>query len=270
MTANKIPSLGNALFQDSLLTLCSETSTAQAAAAVVKAGDQICLSISSMLDYLDEPLKSKFLEVKGQINTMLAGMAETDKVPAATEANYVLRQLMSVLSCAQSMMAGLTETAKAANERYVTTKASIGGEVEKAINDQVGKGDLIKKADHTLAIEEAVKQARKTFELEAKTISDRRTSLSSLSLPAPQDAVLSGDDAAFKAKTEAAKARAEQLKGFKISPERLTTLCWAVDDSSFKDTVEMLKENASTEKPKPNPFVQSTNVPAINRNIGMI
>lgn len=258
---------------ENLLTLAAADPGTQAAQVIRDSANQIATCIASMLDYLEEPLKGKFLEVKNQINAMLAGLPETDKVPAALDSNLVLQQLLSILGCAQSMMTNLTEAAKGANEKLAATRASLGQDIEAAITAKVTAGDLVKKADAETRVTNAVNQARSDFQQEQRIVSERRLALNSLSLPVPADDKLTGKDEDFNARRDTAKARIDKLKEFKIAPERLVTLAWNTDQAAFEQTLELLKDAAGAAKTgKPNAFITPTSKqePDLKKRVGMI
>ena len=117
----------------------------------------------------------------------------------------------------------------------------------------MAKGALVKKADVETQLKEAVTKARGEWDTERKTIAARVTSLASLSLPTPEESMISGTEDEFKARCDKAKDRAAKVSGYKVAPERLMTLCWKVDDATFDTTIELLKENAATQKASPAP-----------------
>ena len=81
----------------------------------------------------------------------------------------------------------------------------------------------------------------------------------------PADDALKGEDKDFTARQEAAKARLEAMKPYKVPAEKLTQLCWNTEQAAFDMALELLKENAPAGKP--NGFVgqtQTTPKPAGN------
>jgi len=215
----------------------------------------------SAVDDLDEPLKSKFNSVKEAINKALAGLPESDKVPAALDANYVLRSLLSTFSLAQEMMATMQGKLKSAEGKASTAMASITTEVENAVNDKIAKGELLTKADHDAAVTKAGEDAKASLIAGQKLVADRRTALASAKLPVPGEDVLSADDEAFKAKETEAKARIDKLAPFNLPAERLTLLAWNTDQAVFDTVVATLAEAPAIKKGG-NPFVPGTPAPA--------
>ena len=143
------------------LTLAGlEPDQRQAAQVIRESANTISLTIASMLDFLDEPLKGKFVEVKTQIDTMLASMPPSDQAPAALGANRVLTDLLSVLGMAQSMMSHLSEVAKGARREVATVRASLTGEVESALHARIEAGELVTKEALQGKIDAAVTEAR--------------------------------------------------------------------------------------------------------------
>lgn len=226
------------------LASSDEAVSPQTVNAIRVAGTQFATTLASMIDDLEEPLKSKFLEVKGQINTMLAGLPETDKVPAAMSLNSVLQSLLMVMSSAQCMMSDLNEKVKAHKSGMEMASASLPVEIEKAITTKIAAGELYDKAALDSKITEATSTAKTAWQAEQKRLSDRVMSLNSESVPVPAADKLAGEDADFDARKAAAKTRAEALKPFKVSDERKVALCWDADQKSFEATVELLKDNA--------------------------
>jgi hypothetical protein len=221
----------------------------QAAQVIRDSANTISLTIASMLDFLDEPLKGQFLKVKQQIDTMLASMPPSDQAPAALNSNRILGDLSNVLAVAQSMMSQLSEVAKSARQEVATVKASLTTEIENAIKARIEAGELFAKDAVQGRIDAAVKQARDALAAEQQVISTRRLALNSTALPVPADALLAGEDKTFQARQDTAKARAEALKPYKVPVEKLTQLCWNTDQAAFELALELLKENAPAAKP---------------------
>ena len=241
-----------------LFLASGEVPTAESSKAIRESANTISTCIASMIDYLEEPLKAKFIEVKNQMSTMLAGLPEPVAPAGTPPLPEVNPHLLSILSFAQTMISNLTEAAKAAGAKVQTTLASLPDEITKALDGEVAKGTFVKKADHDKAIADATVAARSAFQVEIKTSSDRRTAITSLnSIPVPPDEFLAGPDADYTTRFTRAKTRAEELKPFKISGERLLTLCWKCDDAQYSESVALAKELAATApSQKPNGFVQ--------------
>ena len=231
--------------------------TPDAATAVRAFASSMTAEITSLVDQLAEPFKGQFLEIKGQVNQMLASLPLTDAVLASQESNCALRSLFSALQTAQSMISSLTSTAKKVSGDLVATRASLPTDIQTAIDAQVTAGTLFTKEAAQSLAKDAVTAARVTFQNEQRAISDRRTSLSSASIPVPNDAVLIGDDADFAAKQVKATARLEKLKAFNLSSARLVHLTWEKSDSEFDSTLEILTEAGAPKKAagSPNPLV---------------
>lgn len=250
--------------------------SSEAAKAVRDAAGTIVTAVNSMLDYLEEPLKAQFLKVKTDINTMLAGMPMSDAVPAAHESNHVLRNLMGVLATAQSMMSHLTETARSAKQQAAFALNSVTGEVEKAIAAKVTAGEYLDKAAHQTGIDAAVKLARSEWDAGQARVTSRTTLLTTASIPVPAAAILTSEDKDFTPKQEAAKTRAEKLKGFKVEGDNLLTLCWDASQAEFDRTLAMLEANKATApaaaaaRKTATPFVTSSATGAAPRKYGMV
>lgn len=234
------------------MTLCmaagdppADTKPDDAVKAIRTAGQEFQTCIASLEDILEEPLKSKFAEVKNQINKMLAGLPETDKVPAAMASNDVLRSLLGVLSSAQFMISGLQEAAKSNAKAMASTKAALPGEVTAAIDAKVKAGDFIPKAEHEQKLNDAVTAAttaaRAAATAEIQLVGTRRQQLTTASIPVPGDDALTGEDKDFEAKKTAAAKRAEELKPFKLAQERVIALCWNTDEKAYQDTLALAK-----------------------------
>jgi hypothetical protein len=230
-----------------LATGSDQGPTAPEAVKVIReSASTIATAVASMLDYLDEPLKSAFVKVKTDINTVLAGLPETDKVPAALNSGDLLRSLMYTFQMAQQMMTGLSEYSKQAKSEMQLARNSITGEVEKAVGLKITAGDLIKKADVQTQIDAAVTAARNEFTQSTKLLSDRRQLLTTASLPVPADTKLLGKDEEFNPRKDTAKNRAELLKPFKVEANQMITLCWDADQPGFDMALGLLKANSTT------------------------
>lgn len=246
--------------------------------AIREAGAQFQTCIASLEDILEEPLKSKFTQVKGEINKMLAGLPETDKVPAALASNGVLRDLLGILSTAQIMISSLQETAKANASAMASTKASLPGEVVAAIDAKLKAGELLTKADHDQKLADAVASAataaRASAVTELKVLGDRKQLLATASLPVPADELLLGEDKDFTAKKDLAAKRAEELKPFKLASERVLALCWNADEAAYQDTLTLVKQafEAAGKPAAANPFTKrsgSETQPPAKRTVGL-
>lgn len=251
--------------QDKVLCIASapaDVDTDDVVKQIREAGKSFQTCIASLEDVLEEPLKGKFVAVKNQINTMLAGLPETDKVPAALASNDVLRSLLYALSTAQMMISNLNDTAKAAGQSLQSTKASMTSEVETAINAKVKSGELIAKAEHDKAINDATTtatNAARTAALnESKVIGARKLALTTASIPLPSDeTVLAGEDKDFEAKKAAAAKRVAELKPFKLENDRVLALAWNTDEASYQSTLSLVKKvyESASKSGGVNPFI---------------
>ncbi len=224
-----------------------EFDTAAALKTIREAGTTFQTCISGMEGILDEPLKSKFSDVNKQIVTMLAGLPSENKAPDGSVSKEVVQSLLGVLATAQAMVASLNETAKSSVTELASTKASLTGEVEKAIAAKITSGDLITKDQATKNISDAtaaaVTSARAAAVTELKTVSDRRLALTTAGLPIPADEILAVADADFKVKQDAAAKRAADLKQFsKLKPERVLALCWNTDEPAYQESLTLMKD----------------------------
>lgn len=264
-----------------LLTLASDPDpTAPESLKVIRASAQtISTAVASMLDYLEEPLKSAFIKVKTDINTVLAGLPETDKVPAALNSNDLLRSLMYTFQMAQQMMTGLGEFAKQAKSEMSVARNSLTTEVEKAVTAKITAGELIKKDAVQTQIDTAVTAARGEFSQVTKLVGDRRQLLTTASLPVPEDSKLLGKDEEFTPRKDLAKSRADLLKPFKVEANQMISLCWDADQTAFDLALNLLKANTPSTPAPPapgkrvaSPFITSSNKPTseVRKKIGII
>lgn len=204
-------------------------------AAVRLAGQEIITSLNSAcaVEDLAPELRDTFNNVKTSINTMLAGLPETDKVPAAMESGSILRQLMYVLQSAQQMIAQAADVAKRAKGDVKTALATLTTEVDKAVNAKIAAGEVVTKADYDKGVAEATKAGREVALTETKRLNDRRTALASANLPVPAETKLSAEDKEFVAAETEAKRRHAIIAPFKLPTDRVTTLCWDIDAATF-------------------------------------
>jgi len=211
------------------------------------------LSCYASLGDLQEPFKSQFVKVKDEINTVLAALPPTDQAPAASQANGILSQIMSMFQYTQSMITNLTAFAKAQQTERNTVLASMTTEVEKSaaekLKTMLASGDYVAKADLDAKITDALAGAKTAWEAGLKIVSDRRTLLATEKLIVPGDDILAADAKDFDPKKVTAAARLEKLKPFSSLPvERLTTLAWLADDASFNQALADM-EAAGGKKP---------------------
>ncbi len=240
-----------------LLTLAAgegDPSATESIKVIRASASTIATAVASMLDFLDEPLKSAFVKVKSDINTMLASLPPTDQVPAALNSADLLRSLMCSFQMAQSMMSSISEYGKQSRAELVTARNSMPTDIENAITAKVTAGDLLKKDDVQAKIEAAVTAAKNDFTQGQKIVSDRRVLLTTASLPVPADEKLLGKDEEFNPRKETAKTRAEALKTYKVEPNQLLQLCWDADQTSFDLALNLLKANAVAAPAAPAPF----------------
>lgn len=225
-----------------ILSLHSDDTPITGADAIKKAreiGDQMLTSVNSFMDILEEPFKGKFLQVKNDINTMLASLKPSDQAPAALESNAALRQVMYALANAQSMMKEMTS--------MVMTRASVTDEVTKAIEAQTKEGKLFTKANLDQMVADAKTAAetsiRKTIEDEGKLAKARTEILTKAGLPVPDvKHLVVGDEAAFVARQGEVTARVNELKPFGLKADRVLSLAWDTDKPAYDATVNLLKD----------------------------
>lgn len=235
--------------QLTLATGAGEVDLKDAVQKIRTAGGQFETTIASMLDYLDEPLKGKFLQVKGEINTMLAGLPATDAVPAANQANQVLSQLLGILQTAQSMMSSLSEVAKTSKAEMQSTRASLTTEVEAKVEttlaSKITSGELFKKADVDKLISDAtataVTSARAAITTEQKRVTERTAELTTAGLPIPAPDLLGKEDADFKTAKDTAAKRFPEVKDFGLPADRVLSLCWGTEEKSYTDTLATMQ-----------------------------
>jgi hypothetical protein len=219
----------------------------------------ISKSLNSLDDLLDEPLKGQFKQAKDTINRALAALPETDKVPAALDAGSALRQLLWAFRSAQDTIGRIAGIAKDAKSEVATVRASMGGEIDKAIDGKIKAGELFKKEDHTAAVQEAEKNSRALFSAELKTLSERRTKAAELGIPAPADEVLTGEEKVFTDLLSRAKNRLPKLKGFTLASAQTVELAWVEPDAGFDKVISLM----TAQKPKSagHPFAGGTPKP---------
>lgn len=223
-----------------------EASVIRKALDAVRSGaTQMQTCIASMLDILEEPLKTKFIEVKTQINQMLASLPASDMVPAANASNGILQQLLGVMANAQMMMTSLTEIATNARKEAQTALASLTGEVEKAVQAKISSGELLpkEKLDEKItdATSSAIAQAKKEFAETQKLVGERRQQLTVAKLCLPDDEVLAKKDDEFTPLKTRAEKRAKEIEGFGLPADRIMTLCWNADDAAYADALALMQ-----------------------------
>lgn len=225
-----------------ILSLHSDDTPITGAEAITKArelGTQMLTSVNGFMDILEEPFKGKFLQVKNDINTMLASLKPSDQAPAALESNAALRQVMYALANAQSMMKEMTS--------MVMTRASMTDEVEKGIQAQIKEGKLFTKANYDQMVNDAKTAAetaiRKNIEDEGKLAKTRTEILTKAGLPVPDHKhLVVGDEAAFVTRQAEVTTRVNELKPFGLKPERILSLAWDTDKASYDTTLTLLKD----------------------------
>jgi len=254
---------------DLLISLNADTATVNpdAIKAFREGSETFVTAINSMVDYLEEPLKSEFLKIRDDINTVLSGLKPTDQAPAALQANDVLQQLLGVFSMAQSMMGHLKSFADGQKDKAAAALNAIPAEVEKAIAAKLEAGELVKKEDHEAALGTAVStalnSAKTDWETGVKLVAERKTALAEAKLPVPADSLLSLNAEDWTAKEATAKDRIEKVAAFKLPEATVAKLAWEAADGEFAISLNCLTEaQASAKSAKKgagqDPFITNT------------
>jgi hypothetical protein len=214
---------------------------------------QVC----GMADFLSEPWKTHFNDLKKHYDDAIAALPPTDAVPAALEANHHLACFYSCLANANAlanMLGSALDSMIRKNAETVTTalNSAVGGEIEKlvtagtmfrketvdgkiteAIGARVKAGELVEKETHTqlctaakdLGFKEGEKKVRDEItakEARKSLINTRRASLQTCGLPVPDEKLeeaLAGTEEQFKAAQTTAENRiaALQKKGVALN-----------------------------------------------------
>ena len=182
------------------------------------------------MDEIGEPYLTWFKDVKLQMNSVLEKLPLNDAIPAGQEAGWYLNSLLSAFTNLQAM-----HTFTGARLKELSAKNSeadpklVQAAIDKAIDEQVTAGELVKKDMHLslcsnakiegeTAGEKKVRDELAQQEQTMKTIATRKELVSKNGLPLPaEDAALEGTDEEFTARTETAKKRVELLKGHKVA-----------------------------------------------------
>lgn len=226
------------------------------------------LSTFNGMDDLGEPFATLFANVKQQMNGLLSKLPPTDGVPAAQEAGWILNCLMSSLTNTQLMLNHTGMRMKElATRNSASDPAALQGAVDKAIEDKIAAGEIIKKDIHLSLCsnaksegltegEQKVRDEIAAKEKKGQLIAERKNFLTTNGLPLPaEDAALDGTDDEFKARTETAKARVEKLKGHKVALNSpVMPYVWA-DEKEFKGVETALTaQRASAGAPPAEPL----------------
>jgi hypothetical protein len=233
-------------------------------------------SIKTMVGQLEDgELKTELTEVDGSLKTLLSGLPAAE---AEADNEKLVGTLLEVIGVSQRTMDHLNAVASEALKSKQVVLAGLDSQIEQKINERISTGDLLTRADAEKQRNDAVATARGEAAQQVKQVGERRLSLSSIQgLPVPADDLLIGDDKDYGDRKTKAQERAKKLQGFKLSGDRLTTLCWKVDDTQFDEALGLLTEAAGKPKekekakPGPIPFVHSRGqVPALRRRIGCV
>ncbi len=222
-----------------------EISTAQAM-LLRQGGEGMLAALNSIMEdnvnSLDEPLKTQFLTVKGNINQMLAKLPTTDQVPAANRANWSLEYLLRAFLDAQAMignLGGMMGGMKAKLTTATNSVAELPTKIQAAIDEKVAKGELFAKKDHELSVNSARTEGEENANKRFKLVSDNRVIVSTNNLPMPEDTVLA--DTKFTDLQTRAGVRKDKLSKFTLPEARITALCWSVEDAAFDQTLSDLE-----------------------------
>jgi hypothetical protein len=231
---------GGQKLSEHLTALCSsdlfKSLTPDGQAALVASKDSIAASVAAFPAEL--PSESNSPELFGKMLSAFGAAQVAVSNAAALVKNASLQIQAAATQAAADLQAKLDSGDLVTKAQLQTTLASAKEVSDTAIADAQSKAEV--------AV--AAKLAR---------IASRRTALASANLASPSDAVLSVDDAEFAAKQTAATARAEQLKAYKLSSARLTTLCWDTEEAAYQNILGVLSETQTAAAPKLNPFENS-------------
>lgn len=216
---------------------------------------QVC----GMADYLSEPWKTHFNDLKKHYDDALASLPPTDMVPAANEAHHHLSCFYSCLANANalaSMLGSAMDSMIKKNAEQVATalnsavdaklqerlkagelvlKVDVDAVVTKAIGERTKAGELVEKELHhqlcsaakDLGLKEGEQKVRTEIEAEKTRkakIGERKTHLQTCGLPIPDEkleSVLGGSDDDFKTAQKLAEDRLAALakKGVALNSE---------------------------------------------------
>lgn len=219
--------------------------TADATKVVRDAVTQLQTCIGSISDSMDDPLKTKWKEVGTELQTILASLP----VDGKDDEDKAAEAMPAIMGAVEKTLAHYETLAKDAAEKMQTTLASLPGKVQAEVEAKVKAGEFITKADHDKAISDATTAAttaaRAAVLAETKRVGERRTLLTTASIPVPSDDILMKEDKEFGEAQEAAKKRIEELKPFGLAPERQVTLAWNTDEASYQNTISLMKDVAA-------------------------
>jgi hypothetical protein len=232
-------------------------------------------------------LVKMFTDLKGEYNDILSKLPPSDMVPAAQEASWNLRSFLSVLSSTQAILAQLTNqitAMKTGQAGTVYNAETLALEVDKIINDRVSKGLLFPKETVTtmcseakkLGLDEGSKTAREEAtqrEQSTKLAGERKAALTKNSLPIPaDDALLLGDEAAFKAFETKTTTRFERLKkaGVALNSPAMARIHAIKDDAEFDEFAKILEDMKAGAKGGDEPFNKPPEGAPTGRRILMV
>lgn len=224
---------------------------------------KMATSLNSMLDFLDEPLKGEFLKVKGEIDTVLAGLPPSDQAPAALDANHILGRLFDMFASAQSLIGNMNEAMDQAKQAGMAmAKAdptAIQAAVDAKVSSLLASGEYLKKDSDELKtlVKAGVDAARDEEKKIADLRASRQEQLTTAGLPTPESLeMLDGSDEDFNSLKTSATERHEFLKASGVKDDRMVTLCYG-DESNFNLAKELIEDGITKPKPagKPNPFI---------------
>lgn len=218
---------------------------------------------------LEEPLLSKFKDIKQSYNAALEQLPLTDSVEAAQRGNWVLQSLYSALLSAQGMMTCLREQVCCHAEKVKEVMAaskSAADQVQALLDEKVKSGEYVPKATVMSLCdaatqrgieqgEQKLRQEQEAREAAAKVVASRKDLLVKASLPLPEtDTVLGGTDHEFEAVKTKAVARVEALRKKLPTGSVLLAKAW-LPDAEFEafDRLagEMLKHGGGAPPAEP-------------------
>ena len=246
-------------------------------------------SLTAAMDMLDEPWKSQFQAVKHGLDHELEGLPPTDQIPAALAANSCLQSVHSALcqvnACFSGYMGQIASLRTSLNA--APTAASVATAIEAEVAKRMQDGKLFDAAGVEVQITaalsrdaatkvpkaelqslcavaktEGIAEGRRLQKQEmdaaaaiAKKVDERKTALSTASIPLPLadlEKLLGGADDEFNAAKTKAEARLTELKELGVSNCALPVFgkVWG-DDATFTEFRELCKSFVSAEKPDP-------------------
>lgn len=227
-------------------------------AQLMARGRSISIALDS-LDWLAEPMRTTFKDIKNRIDSALQSVAITDAVPAATRANSILFELANVMQHTQMLIDNIKQKPQV-TLNSATLDEIAQPRIETELNSRITKGELFTKKDHETAlnsaVEAAVNKAKNEWQTALNRLATRRSAVEAAKLPMPADAILNVEkDEEWTTALNSATDRLGKITGLKLktehqpTPDRLKALAWGADKDSFEAvfaSLEIMAKGAST------------------------